>query len=231
MVGSGRGFHLQMPILRSILNIVLMPTAWFCRVCCFRMHADGALPTFHHHNVTRRSATLMQGPRQRQNLHLYFNNWTNPDNSSYKITVNTENKYPELINLFLKRTEDPSLYRWTSAKCGGRAYKQKGRSGYTNLRNHLRTGVRPNFEKKLKFSSGQQTLQQMGFPAIRDRDVHDIIAWIISRNRLSLEVHHEVTRRVLRKKWFLPWLLRSISSTSSESSRETFPKLFPNTWL
>lgn len=104
----------------------------------------------------------------------------------------------KLIEFFFERTEDPTLFRCRNAKCGDRTYKQRSGSGYTNLRNHLRTCIGPNFEDVYKSSSGQRTLEQLGLTNRRDREVHDLIDWIVSRNQPFSEVDHEVTRRVLR---------------------------------
>lgn len=110
------------------------------------------------------------------------------------------NKSLELIVFFLDLTEESTLYRCRTEECSGRTSKKKDRSGYNNLLNHLRTCAGPDLEEVHKSSSRQQMLLQMGFTSIRDRNVHEIIDWITSRNQLFSEVNHNVTRPIFRTK-------------------------------
>lgn len=136
----------------------------------------------------------------------------------------------KLIEFFFERTEDPTLFRCRNAKCGDRTYKQRSGSGYTNLRNHLRTCIGPNFEDVYKSSSGQRTLEQLGLTNRRDREVHDLIDWIVSRNQPFSEVGHEVTQRVLRSERICSKTIRKYILNLVPIVEKTSPKSYRRIW-
>lgn len=226
MTGGGRGFHLQLLIIHSMLNIALLLTAQSYWAYCFRKHADGILPTLHYHIVTKQFVNLMQEPIQRRKLYLYSNNWPNLTMSSFKGTIETKKKSYILIYYLFWLTEEPALYQHRKAKCDDRKDKQKGGSRF------------------LKFPityvpKSKQILRRYTSSSPHDKrcnkwasSVFMIEIWIASLTGLLVKTSFPSKFVMMRhnmffeQRLFLSKIFGGISSTSSQWSRKNFSNFY-----
>lgn len=112
-------------------------------------------------------------------------------------------KSKDLILYFYDQCEDPEYYICKNTKCGSKQ-KQKTNTGYTNLKNHLRSCVGANFEdiykEILQSCKDKGRLDSYGFINRRETEVYEILSWIIRRNHPLSEVDDEETREMLKTK-------------------------------
>ena len=102
-------------------------------------------------------------------------------------------KTKDIIFYFFTQCEDPDYFIFKNAKCEAKV-KQKENSGYTNLKNHLRSCVGKDFEDIyldiLKSCKSKGRLEAFGFIILR---------CILKRNLPLSEVDNVETRKTLRK--------------------------------
>lgn len=115
----------------------------------------------------------------------------------------------DLIKFFYRQSpDDPSVYYCRNAKCvpkqghNGKAYKQKPNSGWTNLRNHLRVCVGPNFEDVYREHEAQAggNIDGFFFNSTRDSEVFQLLEWLVMRNQPLSELDNDLTRRLVKAK-------------------------------
>ena len=119
------------------------------------------------------------------------------------------------------------------SKCGTRK-KQKVNTGYTNLKNHLRSCVGDDFQQiyrdLLKSSKGKGRLDRFGFINTREKEVYKVLEWIVMRNHPLSEVDNELTRSILTTKPICSKTLRkcilALTPHVEKSIVEDLPDLF-----
>lgn len=109
----------------------------------------------------------------------------------------------EVINYFYTKCEGEDYYICKNVNCKSKQ-KQQQKSGYTNLQNHLRTCIGPNFQDiyldLVKSSKNKGRLESHGFISRRQIEVFNILNWIIMRNLPISEVDDKDTRSILNTK-------------------------------
>jgi len=115
----------------------------------------------------------------------------------------------QLIEFFFSRSDENACYYFCrNSKCQGsrgrpaKKYKQDPGSGWTNLKNHLRSCVGPNYEdvyhEHLKHAAGN--IEGYFFGSPRDTDVFQILEWVVMRNQPLSEVDNKLTRALFKCK-------------------------------
>ena len=122
------------------------------------------------------------------------------------------NKYVDnasLVKFFFKQSvTDPSIYYCQNEKCQpkrgmeAKGYKQNPGKGFTNLRNHLRSCVGPNFEdvynNYLKKCGGR--IDNFYYTCPKDADVFKGMEWDFMRSQPITEVDNQITKGILNVK-------------------------------
>lgn len=142
-------------------------------------------------------------------------------------------KQKELMDYFFTQCEDKDYYVCNNPKCGTRK-KQKVNTGYTNLKNHLRSCVGSDFEEVyvdlLKSSKGKGRLDSYGFINSKEKDVFQVLEWIVMRNHPLSEVDNQLTRTILTTKPISSKTLRkyilSLTPHVEKAIADDLPALF-----
>ena len=109
----------------------------------------------------------------------------------------------EVIAYFFTPCADADFYMCNNPQCKS-IQKQKKSTGYTNLKNHLRSCIGDNFlgiyDNLVKSSKDKGRLDSYGFINNREKEVYNIINWIVDRNQPISEVDNAVTRNMFKTK-------------------------------
>jgi hypothetical protein len=112
-------------------------------------------------------------------------------------------KPKEMIEYFFSQCNDKILFLCNDPKCGGKV-KQKLNTGYTNLKNHLRSCVGKDFEQIyldiVKSCKQKGRLDSYGFVNEREKEGFKILNWIVQRNQPLNEINNEITRDIVNVK-------------------------------
>jgi hypothetical protein len=112
-------------------------------------------------------------------------------------------KSKDMIDYYFTQCEDKDFFLCNNPKCGNRL-KQKEKSGYSNLKNHLRSCVGNNFQRiyedLLKSSNAKGRLDSYGFINTREKEAFKLLEWIVMRNLPLSEADNELTSSVLNLK-------------------------------
>lgn len=145
----------------------------------------------------------------------------------------------DLIRFYFTQSKiDEQVYFCKNDKCiNKRGKKSKGlkqgkNKGYTNLRNHLRSCVGPDFENTylefLRKAGGR--LDKFAFTSKRDGDVYKIMCWVIMRNQALTEVDDPLTRELFNVEPISSKTLRkyilSVVPIVEDNIREELPNKF-----
>lgn len=145
----------------------------------------------------------------------------------------------DLIKFYFDKSKTESnTYYCRNAKCMSirgkvpKGYKQEKNKGFTNLRNHLRSCVGPDFEetylKNLRDAGG--CMDNFCFNSKRDNDVFKIIQWVIMRNQPLTEVDDPLTRDLFHVSHISSKTLRnyilSLVPVVEENVRRELPNKF-----
>jgi hypothetical protein len=118
-----------------------------------------------------------------------------------KVAIKVQMK--EVIAYFFTPCANPDFYMCKNTKCQS-IQKQKKSTGYTNLKNHLRSCIGDNFlgfyDDLVKSSKDKGRLDSYGFINKREKEVYDLINWIVDRNQPISEVDNVVTREMFKTK-------------------------------
>jgi hypothetical protein len=95
-------------------------------------------------------------------------------------------KPKEMIEYFFTQCDDKNIFLCNNPKCGGKV-KQKINTGYTNLKDNLRSCVGQDFEQMfldiVKSCKQKGRLDSYGFVNEREREVFKILNWVVQRNQ------------------------------------------------
>ena len=102
-------------------------------------------------------------------------------------------KQKDLIAYFFTRCEDPDYYICNNPKCQAKC-KQRVKTGYTNLKKHLRSCMGDNFESN--YCDFLKSSEETG----RLQEVYKLLRWIVMRNMALSELDNDLTMDLLNTK-------------------------------
>ena len=118
-------------------------------------------------------------------------------------------KNESICKFFFSRCPDNAcFYYCRNEKCKAKPgrpakrYKQVPGTGWTNLINHLRSCVGPNYETIYNdhVTKAPGNIDGFFYGSPRDSDAYQLIEWVIMRNQPLSEVDNELTRAILKCK-------------------------------
>ena len=162
-----------------------------------------------------------------------FLNEKSPVEPNVKMTV-----LPDYITFFFEKSaNDTTSFKCRNEKCiartnrnsNRRLYKQSESSGFTNLKNHLRSCIGPNY---LEIYNNRKNLaggfiDGYFFASPRDADVFQLIEWMIMRNHSFAEVDDILTRNLMKVKPLSSKLLRKLVSSMTPLVEKTVKQHLP----
>ena len=112
-------------------------------------------------------------------------------------------KPKELIQYFFTQCEDKNYFLCNNPKCEGKV-KQQVNTGYTNLKNHLRSCIGQDFEQiymdLVKSCKKKGRLDSYGFMNERESEVHRLLEWIVMGNQPLAELDNDLSRGLFKTK-------------------------------
>lgn len=109
----------------------------------------------------------------------------------------------DMIDYFFTQCEDKDFYICNNPKCKSKC-KQQEKTGYTNLKNHLRSCIGESYESVyvglLKTSKDKGRLDSYGFVNKREMEVYKLLQWIVMRDQPLSELDNELSRDLFRTK-------------------------------
>lgn len=111
-------------------------------------------------------------------------------------------KQKDLIAYFFTQCEDPDYYICNNPKCKAKC-KQQVKTGYTNLKNHLRSCIgdfESTYSNLLQSCKEKGRLDSYGFINSREKEVFQLLRWIVMRNMPLAELDNELSRDLFNTK-------------------------------
>jgi hypothetical protein len=137
----------------------------------------------------------------------------------------------EVITYFFTPCANPDFYICKNTKYQS-IQKQKKSTGYTNLKNHLCSCIGDNFlgiyHDLVKSSKDKGRLDSYGFIKKQEKEVYDLINWIVDCNQPISEVDNVVTRDMFKTKPICSKTLRKYLLALSPNVEKVISKDLPD---
>jgi hypothetical protein len=142
-----------------------------------------------------------------------------------------------LIKFFFDEVENrPHYYKCKNEKCSNaKPLKQNIQKGYTNLKNHLRGCIGPDYEDQylalVGNSNNRDSGPMLGFVVNeKERSIYQWMEWIVMRDQPLSELDNELTRRLSKGKSVSSKSMRkyilSVTESVEQSVAADIPKKF-----